>query len=91
MSRALKAAVAALLALGLSGCNNRADVSCGNTTYVSKTDNNAGRFHSEAGQVAIVTDTRTGVQYLVWKCGYGGGMCVLVDADGKPLLAGDAE
>lgn len=91
MSKALRAAIATLLALGLFGCDNRAYVSSDNTTYVSQTDNNAGRFHSEAGQVAIVTDTRTGVQYLVWKCGYGGGVCVLVDADGKPLLAGDAE
>ena len=83
MSKALKAAVAALLALGLSGCNN--------TTHVSQTDNNAGRFHSEAGVVYVVTDTETDVQYLAWKEGRGGGVCVLVDADGKPLLAGDAE
>ena len=83
MSKALKAAVAALLALGLSGCNN--------TTFVSQTEDNAGRFHSEAGNVFVVTDTRTDVQYLAWNNGYGGGICVMVDADGKPLLAGDAE
>ena len=83
MSKALKAAVAALLALGLSGCNN--------TTHVSQTDDNAGRFHSEAGFVYVVTDTETNVQYLAWRDGRGGGVCVLVDADGKPLLAGDAE
>ena len=79
MSRTLKAAVAALLALGLFGCDN--------TTYVSQTSNNAGRFRSEAGYVYIITDTRTDVQYLACS----GGVCVLVDADGKPLLAGDAE
>lgn len=84
MSKALRAAIATLgLALGLFGCDN--------TTYVSQTDNNAGRFHSEAGYVYIITDTRTDVQYLAWDCGYGAGVCVLVDADGKPLLAGDAE
>ena len=83
MSKALKAVVAALLALGLSGCNN--------TTHVSQTDDNAGRFHSEAGFVYVVTDTETNVQYLAWRDGRGGGVCVLVDADGKPLLAGDAE
>ena len=83
MSKALRAAIAALLALWLSGCDN--------TTYVSQTDNNAGRFHSEAGVVYVITDTRTDVQYLAWKFGSGGGICVLVDADGKPMLAGDAK
>lgn len=84
MSKALRAAIAALgLALGLFGCDN--------TTHVSQTDNNAGRFHSEAGNVYIITDTRTDVQYLAWYHVKGGGVCVLVDADGKPLLAGDAE
>lgn len=83
MSKALRAAIAALLALGLFGCDN--------TTHVSQTDDNAGRFHSEAGVVYIITDTRTDVQYLAWRYSYGAGVCVLVDADGKPLLAGDAE
>lgn len=83
MSKALRAAVAALLALGLFGCNN--------TTHVKQTDDNAGRFHTEAGVVYVVTDTRTDVQYLAYRDGGGGGICVLVDADGKPLLAGDAE
>lgn len=83
MSKALRAAIAAMLALGLSGCNN--------TTNVSQTDDNAGRFHSEAGIVYVITDTRTDVQYLAWDHYYGGGVCVLVDADGNPLLAGDAE
>lgn len=82
MSKALKAAVAVLLALGLFGCDN--------TTYVSQTADNAGRFHAEGGTVYMITDTRTDVQYLAWNNGYGGGVCVLVDADGKPLLAGDA-
>lgn len=83
MSKALRAAIAALLALGLFGCNN--------TTHVSQTDDNAGRFHTEAGYVYVVTDTETDVQYLAWYYGKGGGICVLVDADGNPLLAGDAE
>ena len=84
MTKALKAAIAALgLAFGLSGCNN--------TTHVSQTDNNAGRFHSEAGNVYIITDTKTDVQYLAWYFNKGGGVCVVVDADGKPLLKGDTE
>ena len=35
----------------------------------------------------IVVDTNTGVQYLYMSSGYGIGLTVLVDKDGKPLLA----
>ena len=35
----------------------------------------------------VVIDTNTGVQYLYMQSGYGGGLTVLVDKDGKPLLA----
>ena len=34
----------------------------------------------------IWVDTQTGVQYFYPGGGYGGGMAVLVDAEGKPLL-----
>lgn len=34
----------------------------------------------------IWVDTQTGVQYFYRSSGYGGGMTVLVDAEGKPLL-----
>lgn len=63
---------------------------CGNTTPVLEDAENSGRFRSEVGTVSIITDTRTGVQYLVWEGFEKGGVCVLVDEDGKPLLAGDA-
>lgn len=64
---------------------------CSNTTSVAQKESNAGRFKCEYGNVYLVTDTRTGVQYLIWDEYYKGGVCVLVDSDGKPLLAGDAE
>ena len=35
----------------------------------------------------IVVDEQTGVQYLFSAIGSSGGMTVLVDKDGKPLLA----
>jgi hypothetical protein len=79
-----KVIVAAMLAIALCGCKS-------NSVPADCSLENADRFKCEAGEVAVVTDTRTGVQYLVWKCGYGGGMCVLVDVDGKPMLVGDAE
>ena len=34
----------------------------------------------------IWVDTETGVQYLSHSAGYSGGLTVLVDAEGKPLL-----
>lgn len=64
---------------------------CSNTTSVMQKESNAGRFRCEYGQVYLVTDTKTGVQYLVWSDFEKGGVCVLVDRDGKPLLVGDGE
>ena len=40
-----------------------------------------------ASWTQIIVDTNTGVQYLYMQSGYGGGLTVLVDKDGKPLLA----
>ena len=34
----------------------------------------------------VLVDTQTGVQYLYHAAGYSGGLTVLVDAEGKPLL-----
>ena len=36
--------------------------------------------------IEIWVDTETGVQYIYHSQGYGGGMTVLVDEDGKPLI-----
>lgn len=38
--------------------------------------------------VSVITDTETGVQYLLAENGYGAGLTTLVDADGKPMIAG---
>lgn len=38
------------------------------------------------GGLRILRDNETGVQYLLHQEGYGAGMTVLVDQDGKPLL-----
>lgn len=39
--------------------------------------------------ISIITDTITGVQYLYCDHGYNGGLIILVDADGKPLIQED--
>lgn len=38
------------------------------------------------GSNAVYADTETGVMYYFHKSGYGGGMTVMVDADGNPLI-----
>lgn len=38
------------------------------------------------GTNAVYADTETGVMYYFHKSGYGGGMTVMVDADGNPLI-----
>lgn len=80
-----KSLIAAMLAACIltSGCSN--------TKSVMQNESNSGRFRCEYGQVYLVTDTKTDVQYLVWADFEKGGVCVLVDRDGKPILAGDAE
>ena len=38
------------------------------------------------GARTVLVDTQTGVEYLFAKSGYSGGLCALLDADGKPLV-----
>ncbi|WP_125763322.1 DUF6440 family protein [Companilactobacillus hulinensis] len=61
-----------------------------------KKDKKEERFHVESGStngahmVDIITDTTTGVQYVLGIYpNIGSGMTVLVDKDGKPLLNPD--
>lgn len=37
--------------------------------------------------MAIYVDRQTGVNYLFSSCGNAGGLCVLVDRDGKPIVS----
>ena len=84
MRKALAAIVALVAALAIAGCG-------GNSTYAFTDVENSGRFSCELGEVYIITDTRTGVQYIAWNDGNRGGICVLVDKDGKPMLEVGAE
>ncbi len=49
-------------------------------------------IYKEGGQVRddgmrqILVDKETGINYLVWKSGYAGGITPLLDADGKPVV-----
>lgn len=39
------------------------------------------------GSMEIWVDTQTGVNYLTQQSGYGGGLTVLLDRDGKPVVS----
>ncbi len=47
---------------------------------------NEGSALSESGQMQILVDKETGVNYLWVKSGYAGGLTPLLDADGKPII-----
>ena len=57
-----------------------------------KTSDRFVRIHKEgsdlsnAGMRQILVDKETGVTYLAWKCGYGGGITPLLKADGTPVI-----
>ena len=40
----------------------------------------------EEGVRQILVDTETGVNYLVWKSGYAGGITPLLDAEGNVIV-----
>lgn len=86
MRKALTATVA--LALALCGCAGNAVV----REEGAPKPNVGGRFMCDKGYTfETVVDSKTGVTYLVWKDGSGktskGGITVLVDRDGKPIIS----
>lgn len=46
------------------------------------------KIYSQGGMtsVEILVDKETGVNYLFRQSGYGGGLTVLLDKDGKPVI-----
>ena len=50
------------------------------------------KIHSEGlGSMEIWVDKKTGVNYLFKSSGYAGGLTVLVDAEGKPVISSPSE
>ena len=43
-------------------------------------------YSQGAGHIKIFVDKQTGVNYLFCNDGYAGGMAVLLDKDGKPVI-----
>ena len=40
----------------------------------------------ESGQIMVLVDKETGVNYLWVKSGYAGGLTPLLEADGRPII-----
>ena len=50
------------------------------------------KTHSQGlGSMEIWVDRKTGVNYLYRQSGYSGGLTVLVDAEGKPVISSLSE
>ena len=53
-----------------------------------KKDKRFEKIYSQGmGAMEIWVDRETGVQYLYHQSGYSGGLTVLLDKDGKPMIA----
>ena len=48
-------------------------------------------YSQDGGAVKIWVDKETGVNYLYLSGGYGGGLTVLLDKDGKPIVTSIAD
>ncbi len=48
-------------------------------------------YQQSMGSVEIWVDKETGVNYLYRQSGYAGGMTVLLDKDGKPIVTPNEE
>lgn len=48
-------------------------------------------YTQNMGALEIWVDKETGVNYLYCQSGYGGGMTVLIDKDGKPVISSVVE
>lgn len=84
----------ALLFSACSGDNKRSENSVLYKIFEKSPQNeNKDRFLllPVEGDIRIIVDTDTGVQYLWRKVSYGAGLTALLDTDGKPLLYKDTE
>ena len=54
---------------------------------MAKKDNRFKKVYSQGmGTIEIWVDKETGVNYLYYSSGYGGGLTVLLDKEGKPII-----
>lgn len=68
----------------LVGCGRKNDVTT--TTELDRRFKIINDTNDGLGYCNIIVDTETGVMYLFRGAGYRGGLAVMLDADGKPLI-----
>lgn len=78
MKRVIAIAMLALLIMSACGCENRATAETNSSNRM--------QILADSLTYVVYVDTLTGVQYLRV---YNGGVCVMVDADGNPLIKGN--
>lgn len=66
------------------GCGRKNDVTT--TTELDRRFKIINDTNDGLGYCNIIVDTETGVMYLFRGAGYRGGLAVMLDADGKPLI-----
>lgn len=83
MKNMKKLAIMLVLAISLSGCSGRNS----NTEYENENENNE-RFRKVYSGFSngIYVDSETNVMYFWHSGGYSGGLTVMVDENGKPLI-----
>lgn len=79
MKRIVSICLAVMLAVSLTSCCND------HATVNLERKNRFRTVHSESNY-SVVVDEETGVMYLYVGAGYGGGLTVMVDQDGAPLV-----
>lgn len=76
--------LSALICAGVQSCRDR-----GNDTVKAAESERfklIDSYESLTSKIKVFVDNDTGVQYLMYKSGYGVGVTVMVDADGNPLV-----
>ena len=70
-----------------AGCNSTEHIEATAETGESLGHSRFQVVEGDYGCEAIILDTETGVQYLWEHHGYAGGLTILLDHNGKPLIA----
>ena len=82
-----------MMAASLSGCGSTSSI--GTTEEMPNGEDRFIEIRTDDSEIEswtdIYVDKETGVMYLFVKNGYGGGLTVMVDKDGKPLIWEGAE
>lgn len=80
--------LSALICMVLQSCRDRGNdtVNAAESERFKLIDSYGDNLSSK---IKVFVDNETGVQYLMYKSGYGVGVTIMVDSEGKPLIKGE--